>query len=154
VSLNNRISIRNTYGARKAVDCQFTASHGCTRSEATTDTTLLEAEKHGKCPTNPRMSLKRSSVSTSVAVTSFLPFFADAELFLRCRHTLILITANLICVFDVVVPTDGHISGFQTDRCLNTALTDTVPFSVELTYIIPSSVVLYAFRISLCGDQS
>jgi hypothetical protein len=52
VSLNNRISIRDTYGARKAVDYQFTTFQGGTRSEATTDITLLEAEKHRKCPMN------------------------------------------------------------------------------------------------------
>jgi hypothetical protein len=49
VSLNNRISIRDTYGARKAVDCQFQSG---TRSEATTDITLLELEKHRKYPMN------------------------------------------------------------------------------------------------------
>jgi hypothetical protein len=53
VSLNNRISIRDTYGARKVVDCQFTTlNSGGTRSEATADITLLEAEKHRKCPMN------------------------------------------------------------------------------------------------------
>jgi hypothetical protein len=56
VSLNNRISIRETYGARKAVDCQFTTFHSGTRSEATTDIELLEAEKHRKCPMNPPSS--------------------------------------------------------------------------------------------------
>jgi hypothetical protein len=41
------------YSARKAVDCQFTTvNSGGTRSEATMDITLLEAEKHRKCPMN------------------------------------------------------------------------------------------------------
>ena len=57
VSLNNRISIRDTYGARQAVDCQLTTSHGDSRSEATMDITLLEVEKQQrKCPMNSASS--------------------------------------------------------------------------------------------------
>jgi hypothetical protein len=53
VSLNNRISIRDTYGARGgAVDCQLGTLPGSARSgattEATNDVTLLETEKHQK----------------------------------------------------------------------------------------------------------
>ncbi|KAF8498155.1 hypothetical protein F5888DRAFT_225422 [Russula emetica] len=61
VSLNNRISIRDTYGARKAVDCQFATFEGGTRSEATMDITLLEAEMHRKCP----MDLPSSETDTN-----------------------------------------------------------------------------------------
>jgi hypothetical protein len=51
VSLNNRISIRDTYGTRGlggAVDCQVAMHPGSVRSEATTDVMLLESEKHLK----------------------------------------------------------------------------------------------------------
>jgi hypothetical protein len=53
VSLNNRISIRDTYGARGlggVVDCQVATLPGSARSEATTDVMLLESEKHMKHP--------------------------------------------------------------------------------------------------------
>jgi hypothetical protein len=51
VSLNNRISIRDTYGARGgAVDCQVATLPGSDRSEATTDVILMETEKHHKHP--------------------------------------------------------------------------------------------------------
>jgi hypothetical protein len=51
VSLNNRISIRDTFGARRgAVDCQVATLPGSARSEATTDVMLVETEKQQKHP--------------------------------------------------------------------------------------------------------
>jgi hypothetical protein len=47
VSLNNRISIRDTYGARGAVEVGSSPS-SIGRSEATTDCILLESEKQQK----------------------------------------------------------------------------------------------------------
>ena len=47
VSLNNRISIRDTYGARgEAIECQLVTFAGSDRSEGTTDVVVLNTEKH------------------------------------------------------------------------------------------------------------
>jgi len=52
VSLNNRISIRDTYGARNAIDSQGPTFPTSSRSEATTDIMLFDADKQRKFSMN------------------------------------------------------------------------------------------------------
>ena len=73
VSLNNRISIRDTYDAHKAVDCQFTTFHsarshnkhhalGTQEATEMSDQLFFIRSRRG-IAARPRMSLKWSSVS-------------------------------------------------------------------------------------------
>ncbi len=68
VSLNNRISIRDTYGARGAVEVGSSPS-SIGRSEATTDSILLESEKQQKqtmkCPSTGVKVVTETVISES-----------------------------------------------------------------------------------------
>ena len=95
VSLNNRISIRDTYGARGgAVDCQVATLPGSARSVATgtTDVMLLETEKHQKLPM--KLPLAEADADERVVSESRgLSFYRFLSKFpRRRRHSVILIT--------------------------------------------------------------
>lgn len=82
MSLNNRISIRDTYGTQGAVDCQVATFPSSNRSETGTDVILLNTEKHQKLPL--KHSLSETDIEGRVVsephdfiLPSFLMSYAD-----------------------------------------------------------------------------
>ena len=95
MSLNNRISIRDAYGARGAVDCQVATFPSSYRSEATSDVIVLNAEKHKKNPMNHSQAEADKEDNRVVSeLSDFILLFSSHVgcCSLDCRHSVILIT--------------------------------------------------------------
>lgn len=133
VSLNNRISIRDTYGSRRgAVDCQATTfpSIGTARSDATTDRDAvhLECQKQDLVRHTSAGANWNSKDERVVSCESREVFFKVADFLilpesplsssLGYRHGMILITRIWFFFLCLMVRIDGLISKLATNRRL------------------------------------